>query len=208
MTILGNVQQLQRRLKSQNLYSEENEHRFDRMNEAIQKIKTVIEGLKYFSRESEKAPLVEVAISEVIERSLNYCQEMIKAHGITLVLDEVPEGNVRCHPMELTQVLFGIIKNADEAVMKTPEHSDRWIRLSYEKKAGRIFIRIINGGPLIDEKYREKLFHPFFTTKDVNEGTGLSLSIAQGVIRENGGDLILDDCESNTCFRIELPIVN
>jgi C4-dicarboxylate-specific signal transduction histidine kinase len=119
-------------------------------------------------------------------------------------MDDPPYVTVKCHPMELTQAMFSIIKNADEAVMKS-DPKDRWIRISFTSTAEKIVIKIINGGRIIDPKVRQKIFQPFFTTKEVGEGTGLSLSIAKGIFREHGGDITLQESAEYTCFLLELP---
>ena len=206
MVILGTIQQLERKMKSQEKPDPDSEKKFGRITESIQKIKTVIDGLKYFSMEREHVPMEKVHLTEIIERTLNYCQEMLKAHRIHLTVGNVPDVSLKCHQMELTQVMFSIFKNADEVVTKLDAESDRWIKLKFRELPGRIHISIVNGGPLIDPKIREKIFQPFFTTKDVGEGMGLSLSIAKGIMKEHGGDLTIDADENSTCFILDLPV--
>lgn len=205
MVILGTVQQLERNLKKKNANDPDSENKIQTMTAAIQKIKTVIDGLKYFSLEREHVPMESVSLPEIMERTLNYCQEMLKAHDVTLSVEKIPQVNIHCHPMELTQVFFTILKNADEAVSKLP--SDRWIRIKFKLHENRVKISVINGGPRMEKHIREKIFQPFFTTKDVGEGSGLSLSIARGIVKDHGGELIIDDHESSTCFIVDLPQV-
>jgi signal transduction histidine kinase len=52
---------------------------------------------------------------------------------------------------------------------------------------------------------QEKLFQPFFTTKELGSGTGLGLSISKGIIEEHEGKLVYDDQSPNTKFVITLP---
>lgn len=207
MIILGTIRQMERKMKINHHEDPDYEKKIARMIESIQKITTIIEGLKYFSLEHEHVPRETASIKEIIERTLNYSQEMLKAHEIDLIVENIPDVSVSCHPMELTQALFSILKNADEALVKLKNHSDRWIKIRFGRGHNKVLIKIINGGPMIPADIREKVFQPFFTTKDVGEGTGLSLSIAKGIFREHGGDLSIEEGETQTCFVCDLPIV-
>jgi signal transduction histidine kinase len=52
---------------------------------------------------------------------------------------------------------------------------------------------------------RDKIFQPFFTTKEIGKGTGLGLSISKGIIEAHQGRIGLDFGSENTCFTIMLP---
>ena len=206
MVILGTIRQLERKLKTNSHEDPDYKVKISKMVESIQKINTVIEGLKYFSLEQDQIPREIVSLKDIIERTLNYSQEMLKAHAIELSVEPIPEAAISCHPMELTQAMFSVIKNADEALVRLKDPSERWIKIRFGRGHKKILIKIVNGGPMIPGEIREKVFQPFFTTKDVGEGTGLSLSIAKGILRDHGGDITFEESESSTCFILELPL--
>ncbi len=206
MVILGSLQQLERKIHQDHGLRPEYDKKMERMVGAIHKIKSVVDGLRFFAQEIESSPRQQVSLREMMERTLNYCHEMLKAHSIQLSMEHIPEIQLNCQPMQITQAIFSIIKNADEALAKNNDPSEKWVKIKFRKDNGKIKIMISNGGPLIESSIREKLFQPFFTTKDVGEGTGLSLSIARGIFRDHGGDLILDEHEKFTCFTLELPL--
>lgn len=205
MVILGTIRQMERKMKINAHDDPEYDKKIGRMIESIQKITSIIDGLKYFSLEHDQVPREFVSLKQIMERTLNYSQEMLKAHSIELTVDEIPDVTISCHPMELTQAMFSILKNADEALVNLKSPADRWIKIRFGRGHKKVLIKIINGGPMIPKEIREKVFQPFFTTKDVGEGTGLSLSIAKGILREHGGDLTIEEGESKTCFLLELP---
>ena len=61
-------------------------------------------------------------------------------------------------------------------------------------------------GSGISPEVREHVFGPFFTTKDVGEGTGLGLSVAHGIVEEHGGTIEVDtEVGTGSCFTIRLP---
>ncbi len=65
---------------------------------------------------------------------------------------------------------------------------------------------VSNTGESIPEDIADKLFQPFFTTKEPGEGTGLGLSISKSIIEAHGGDLYLDKSANLTTFIVEIPL--
>ena len=73
-------------------------------------------------------------------------------------------------------------------------------------EADYVLVEIADTGSGIPEAIRDKIFVPFFTTKDVGKGTGLGLSTVYGIIKQTGGFIYFDSVEGNgTTFRIFLP---
>jgi signal transduction histidine kinase len=72
---------------------------------------------------------------------------------------------------------------------------------------GSLLIAITDNGPGIPDEIKDKIFQPFFTTKDTGKGTGLGLSLAYDIVKAHGGEIIVES-KSNvgTTFVIKLPI--
>ncbi len=69
-----------------------------------------------------------------------------------------------------------------------------------------VWLAVIDHAGGIPEAHREKLFTPFFTTKEVGEGTGLGLAIAWGLVREHDGTIVVDSVvDAGSTFTIRLP---
>ncbi len=101
----------------------------------------------------------------------------------------------------LTQVIINILNNAMEALEEIPEN--RKIRVSVELSSqSRTLIRIANNGPLIPEETVEKIFIPFFTTKE--QGSGIGLSLSRQILRLHRGYIYVDSTENMTSFLITL----
>jgi signal transduction histidine kinase len=101
----------------------------------------------------------------------------------------------------LTQVIINILNNAMEALEEITEN--RKIRLSVDSsKQNRILIRISNNGPYIPEETMEKIFVPFFTTKD--QGSGIGLSLSRQILRLHRGHIYAESAEKATSFLITL----
>jgi C4-dicarboxylate-specific signal transduction histidine kinase len=104
--------------------------------------------------------------------------------------------------VEISQVLLNLVNNSYQAIAT---QSRPVIRILCEETVDHYTVRIIDSGEGIPPLIRQKLFQPFFTTKDVGVGTGLGLSISRGIIEEHEGRLYYQDDSPNTMFVIELP---
>lgn len=103
--------------------------------------------------------------------------------------------------IQLSQAFYNVISNA---VDFSSEDQSVWIKL--DTNANNIIISISDSGPGIPEENRMRIFHPFFTTKAVGEGSGLGLSIAESVINRHNGKIIVNTLTGRgTTVDIVLP---
>ena len=118
--------------------------------------------------------------------------------AVTVIRDSLlPE--IEADPEQLKEVLVNMIVNACEAMEQRGN-----IEIMEHKGDKTIFIEIRDNGPGIPEPLREKIFQPFFTTKE--DGTGLGLSIATRIVEEHRGRLSVSSNEGRgTVFTIILP---
>ena len=80
----------------------------------------------------------------------------------------------------------------------------RKIWLSTEVINHKVYFKMMDSGQGIPVGLREKIFQPFFSTKEVGKGTGLGLSISKNLMNQMGGDLELSSDSNQTCFIIQL----
>ena len=83
-------------------------------------------------------------------------------------------------------------------------HGKGILSLRTFQRGGQIIIEIEDTGPGIEEP--EKLFTPFYTTKEVGKGTGLGLAVSYGIIKEHGGTIAGSTSKRGALFTIMLPI--
>lgn len=80
------------------------------------------------------------------------------------------------------------------------------IEIKLEKKQDKTLLHIIDNGIGISEDKKNKIFDPFFTSKEVGKGTGLGLSLSYNLIQKHGGDVTFSSqVMQGTEFIIELP---
>ena len=94
------------------------------------------------------------------------------------------------------------MNNSFDAIQNLEE---KWVKIQVEQDERFVIIKVTDSGRILDEKIRKSIFSPFYTTKERGKGTGLGMSISQGIIKEHNGHMSLLDTE-NTCFQIALPV--
>ncbi|HCJ65759.1 MAG TPA: hypothetical protein DHV62_00135 [Elusimicrobia bacterium] len=106
----------------------------------------------------------------------------------------------------LQQVFLNIIRNAHQAMLSlTTKGRELTVETDYDDK--NVKIKFTDTGPGIPEENLEKIFQPFFTTKNPEEGVGLGLSIAKRIIEEHKGKIYaLSKINKGTTIVIELPL--
>jgi two-component system cell cycle sensor histidine kinase/response regulator CckA len=114
-------------------------------------------------------------------------------------------GRVRADARLIEQVLMNLVVNARDAM---PAGG----KLSIETSSGRGgYVRMTVGdtGDGMDAETRRRVFEPFFTTKAQAHGTGLGLSVCQGIVQQSGGIIDVDSTPGKgTVFEVRLPVVD
>jgi two-component system sensor kinase FixL len=106
--------------------------------------------------------------------------------------------------VQIQQVLINLIKNAAEAMERSPR-KELTVSLTY-RQPDRVHVTIADTGPGISLEAREKLFQPFVTTKAT--GMGMGLSICRGIIEAHGGRLSLEsNPDGGATFAFDVPAV-
>jgi signal transduction histidine kinase len=108
---------------------------------------------------------------------------------------------VFANPAELNQVWTNLLDNAIDAVAPGGEITVR----TSGTPAGGALVEIVDDGAGIPEEIRGRIFDPFYTTKEVGQGTGLGLDVARRVVERHLGDMRVESEPGRTCFSIRLP---
>jgi signal transduction histidine kinase len=110
---------------------------------------------------------------------------------------------VRGDPKLLLQVFYEIIDNAADAMR--PSGGGR-LSIRTHLEGANVAVEFADTGPGLE--HPERVFDPFYTTKEIGKGTGLGLSMCYGIIQEHGGQIACQSREEGgALFRIELPAV-
>ncbi len=155
-----------------------------------------------------------VTVKSIIYESLNLTEKQLRNDGITLKVkmeEDLPP--VYVNPLEIEQVFMNIINNARYALNQKYSSIDENKNLQIESNKVMINnrpyaeISIIDKGIGIPAHISDKIMNPFYSTKRQAIGTGLGLSISKGIIKNHGGELLIDSLEGNfTRVKIQLPL--
>ncbi|MCU7915764.1 MAG: hypothetical protein KZQ65_07635 [Candidatus Thiodiazotropha sp. (ex Gloverina cf. vestifex)] len=113
-----------------------------------------------------------------------------------------------CFPGDISQALLNLLVNAVQAVEERSDEPPGAIHISSRKLPTYVEIRVGDNGSGIPPEARDHIFNPFFTTRDVGQGSGQGLTLTHDIIvRKHRGSLRFDtEMERGTVFTIRLPI--
>lgn len=115
--------------------------------------------------------------------------------------EEGMERTARISEDKLVQVITNLAKNAIEAM---PEGG--FLEIACEPDPSGVTLVFADTGTGMTEEVRSRIFSPFFTTKPAGEGTGLGLTVVEGIVHEAGGRIVVDSTPGQgTTFRVTLP---
>lgn len=168
----------------------------------VDRIAKIITALKTISRTSPGEPFRPAFLPKVVEEVLSLCRERFTSAGVDLQIGDLPGVSIECRPIDLSQVILNLLNNAFDAVSELP---DKWVRLELFDRGEYAEFRVTDSGGGIAPDMAERIFSPFFTTKEIGKGTGLGLSVSRGLVDAHGGKIRVDAGSPHTSFVIELP---
>ena len=188
--------------------SENGEHKtrflnlLDAIFESVNRCRTVTHRILGFARKTEVS--IEIFdLNDVIKQSTIFLEKDILYKNIRLELnlkENLPE--VRSDKGQLQQVFLNIIKNAIDAV----ENGGLVVVSTDIKDENMVKVSIKDNGHGISGEDLKHIFEPFFTTKEKVKGTGLGLSITHGIIKNLGGNILVEsEGNKGTTFIVEIP---
>jgi two-component system NtrC family sensor kinase len=110
---------------------------------------------------------------------------------------------------QLEQVFLNLISNARDAMDKVERKKELAIAtsLTHQNASDDVEVIVRDTGKGIPPEDMDKIFEPFFSTKEVGRGTGLGLSICYGIIEAHGGHIEVESkLDAGTTFRVFLPV--
>ena len=172
-----------------------------KIESAIEYCTGIIQGLLDFARQTE--PLLRpVTVGRAIDKAMSLAGHQIKMKTIEVSREDMPsQALVVADFNQLVQVIINLIVNAVQAMKEggkltvSTSQNDSWVRIS-----------IHDTGYGIPPENMDKLFTPFFTTKEDIKGVGLGLAVSYGIIERHGGRIeVQSEVGKGSTFTIVLP---
>ncbi|MGA0609893.1 PAS domain S-box protein [Caldimonas sp. KR1-144] len=183
-----------------------------RIREAAERCGRIVRTFLGMAR--QRAPQrAEVQLNDMVRGAIDLLHYNLRSGGVEVELrlaDGMPA--VLADPDQLGQVLLNLLVNAQQALSSQPAPRRIVIESgAVQPRPGRVagvWLRVADNGPGVPVEIRSRIFDPFFTTKAEGTGTGLGLGVSRSLVREFGGDLILEteQPDGGACFRFWVPV--
>jgi two-component system NtrC family sensor kinase len=177
--------------------------------DSTERVRRIVKGLLDFSRQTKIEP-EPTDVNDLIGKTIPLVANQALVKGVIFCFE--PGRDIPLRTLDRSQfqsVLLNIIINAIDATEKGG-HINIYTRLAYATGADQhkgIEIEISDTGCGIPAEHLDKLFDPFFSTKEVGRGTGLGLSVSQGIVERHGGTIrVQSSVGEGSIFTIWLPL--
>jgi signal transduction histidine kinase len=184
------------------LSQEQLEQQIERVMTVIMHMSQTIDDFRnFFRQDKEKAPFV---IAAAVEKSVEFSRPNLENKNIKITIEGNREVSINGYGNEYAQVILNLICNARDILLeRNIEHPS--IHIAITLKNGRSHLTLSDNGGGIDAEIMPKIFDPYFTTKDKNQGTGIGLYMSKMIIEQNmGGSLTARNSEHGAEFIIEI----
>ena len=189
----------------------------ERVTKLAKRAKGLSEQILTFGRPSGDSMAVHTDIAPVLDEALSMVRALIPVSTEIQVDIHRPLGPIDCDPNELQQLVVNLCSNAYKALA----HGDGRIGVSAENvevtpalveahprlKAGPcVRLTVADNGEGMDSATIERMFDPFFSTRDVGQGTGLGLSVVHGIASKHKGEIVVSsEVGVGTTIEVYLP---
>ncbi len=170
--------------------------------DGLDRVRAIVQRMLQFGpRSFEPRP---ASLKEAVESAAAFLSHSLRAKEVDLRI-ELPEDlpAVNGNPVELQQAFLNVLKNAvDASVM-----GEGTVTVYHRTGDGAVSILVADNGCGMSEEERARCLDPFFTTKDVGEGTGLGLAVAHNIVTNHGGKIeIRSDLGKGTTVTLTFPV--
>ena len=151
-----------------------------------------------------------VWLNTVVEDAADLVAYALRVDSVELHMQLSPTvPRMWADPHQLQQVVINLLTNAHQAVRDTPPPRRITVTTQYDAGSDRLSFQVSDTGPGVPPELLSRIFDPFFTTKPPGEGTGLGLSLCQGIIEGHGGSIRIQSLDGHgATFVVELPVGN
>jgi len=165
-------------------------------------LSNTIEDFRNFFKPNKK--IESINIRGMIERALSILSVSLINHDIKLKKDYNNSTKIRTYANEVMHVILNIVKNAEDVLIER-DIKDALIEIKTYEKGDNHIIEISDNGGGIDEDIIDRIFDPYFSTKQ-KKGTGIGLYMSKIIIEDHcGGEISVKNSDKGAVFYISLP---
>lgn len=200
--IFGYVDLLIKQNESQKYDYEKFKNYLHKAHKTLQRMTKVISSMRRLYQESPQIELEPYSINYIVRESVDLIKEKVMNDGIEVSIDFMDcDCEVPMRATEVSQVFLNLIANSCDSIVN---QGRPWIKIQASKGSGSCFVKVIDSGDKIPNTIAQKMFEPFYTTKEQGKGSGLGLSLSRKMIEDHEGELYYEESSPNNTFVIKL----
>jgi len=174
--------------------------------EDTERCRDIVKNLLAYSRQSDTSREL-MPLNVLVEESLHLIRDQKLFMDVTidkrLVQEQLP---VFIDRNQMRQVIINLVINAIDAMNRVGTLT---LKTYKDQQKRSVCLDVCDTGCGIPEADRSRIFDPFFTTKEPGKGTGLGLSTSYGIVKDNGGDIRIQETSADgTTLLLELPLAD
>lgn len=178
----------------------------EKINEAARRCEKIVKNLLSFAR-GHKPERKYLGVNGIIEKTLDLKKYQLHVNNVEVLTDLDPQ--LPCTMLDfhqIQQVLLNLVTNAEHAMVGNRNRPGR-LEVCSTCVDGQIRVEVSDNGEGMTPETLERVFDPFFSTKEQGRGTGLGLSVSYGIVQEHGGRIhARSERGRGSTFVIELPV--
>ena len=178
----------------------------------------LVKQILAFSRKGQDEPMTGVDISTIVNEVLKLLKASLPS--TIEIRHDVEKGVALVDATQIHQVILNLCTNAahamegkgrlDVSLIRTYLDESQWNAfpaLSSLEPGRYLKLSVSDTGHGMDEKTLQRIFEPYFTTKETGKGTGLGLAVAHGIVRRHGGEItVQSEPGKGSSFSVYLPL--
>ncbi len=202
--ISGHISIVKEDLKDPEVNREKVITRLNKIDNSIDRIANIVNTLRNFAR-SDEGQLTKFDPYLLAEETKETLFELYSKENTSItIVGEHKRRSIFGNKNRMQQVFINLLNNAKDAMT---DLDLKPITLEVTYLGDKIKITISDIGSGIPDDLKEKIFTPFFTTKQVNKGTGIGLSLVSAIVREHNGVLDIESTiGKGSSFSVTLPV--
>ncbi|VEN73076.1 conserved hypothetical protein [Candidatus Desulfarcum epimagneticum] len=168
----------------------------------------VIEGMHAFARDNADSPAAS-DLRDPAALAASFFKKTFKEDGVDLTLDFSGDAlMVRADPQKFSQVVVNLLSNARFSVLEKTGEKKIAVRLFPDREGKTAVLEVTDNGVGMDEKTRERCMESFFTTRKMEEGTGLGLFMVAAIAKEFKMTIDIESAPGKgSTFRVFAPLL-
>lgn len=145
----------------------------------------------------------EFSLADAARASIQIVKGVMKKEGVYIELEVLADSKICGHKNRLMQVIINLLNNAKDA-LNLKKIEDKNINISIDSDDKFAYISVQDNGGGIDESVMDKIFKPYFSTKN-NKSTGIGLYMSKQIVEQFNAEITAGNSDNGACFLIKLP---